>query len=327
MSLSIKQESETLEGEHHPDEVEIVKNEKDEKPVDIKAEVKPDLPTKSSMEILSELFSTFHAEPPLIIKKENSPESVTEKHKKKKKHKHKEKKHKKKHKKKRRSSNSSNDDTKINLVELMIKQEKELSVQKIKIESSDVSANEDKDQCKVEKMDDLKESDGKTPEGSPTRNPKQNKITIQDLKKSSVLENMLSRKSDEDETSSNSKEKKHKKKHKEKSKKRSRSKSKDRHKKKLKVSDLRDVLKEKESKSKHKYTDESLVEDYDFRDRYVNKERDRSKDRYYESRHAFDKYKDESEFRKSRKNNPFYKEYDELNHSSHERDKWRNKDR
>lgn len=76
-------------------------------------EKKPEIPTKSSLEILSELFSTFHAEPPVIIKKEKSED--IKKHKKKKKHKHKERKHKKKDKKRKRSrsSNSSDNDSHV----------------------------------------------------------------------------------------------------------------------------------------------------------------------------------------------------------------------
>lgn len=87
------------------------------------------LSSKSSMEILSELFSSFDAEPPIIVKKEkrdSSPKSKKTK-KSKKKHKHKEKKHKTKRK-------------DIDLAKLLIKQEKESSSEsKIKIEGTDLS--------------------------------------------------------------------------------------------------------------------------------------------------------------------------------------------
>ena len=52
--------------------------------------------TKSSMEILSELFKSFDAEPPIIVKTENSEDCLMMKHKKsKKKHRHKDKRRKK----------------------------------------------------------------------------------------------------------------------------------------------------------------------------------------------------------------------------------------
>ncbi|KAJ8919196.1 hypothetical protein NQ315_012184 [Exocentrus adspersus] len=102
-------------------------------------EQKPTLPTKSSMEILSELFSTFHAEPPLIIKKEKSEDSSKKHKKSKKKHKHKDKKHKKKEKKKKKADSSSSDDTKLDLAKILIKQEKDASEKKIKIEGTDIA--------------------------------------------------------------------------------------------------------------------------------------------------------------------------------------------
>ncbi|XP_065156175.1 protein Son-like isoform X3 [Atheta coriaria] len=95
------------------DTINIVKNTNEPEDAELKDE-KPQIEAKSSMQILSELFSTFDAEPPVIVKKEKDDD--VKKHKKsKKKHKHKnkkDKKHKKKSKKKRRKSdNSSSSDT------------------------------------------------------------------------------------------------------------------------------------------------------------------------------------------------------------------------
>jgi hypothetical protein len=100
-----------------------------------------DAPVKSSMEILSELFNSFDAEPPLIIKKEKSDSPGKKPKKSKKKHKHKDKKHKKKEKKKKREHSPSSDKTEIDLAEILIKQEKESSEQKIRIEGTDLSFN------------------------------------------------------------------------------------------------------------------------------------------------------------------------------------------
>ncbi|KAK5650990.1 hypothetical protein RI129_002019 [Pyrocoelia pectoralis] len=89
-------------------------------------------PSKSSMEILSELFSTFDAEPPIIVKKEKEE---TKKHKKsKKKHKHKDKKHKKKEKKRKRSKSITSEQSAVDLAELLIKQERLSPDKKIKLE-------------------------------------------------------------------------------------------------------------------------------------------------------------------------------------------------
>lgn len=270
------------------DEPDSDHNEKKKENVEIKQEKKPELPTKSSMEILSELFSTFDAEPPVIIKKEKSEESSGKKHKKKKKHKHKEKKHKKKSKKRHHSSSSSSEEGKVDLAQILIKQEKDSTAKKIKIEGIDLSLNLDDD--KSEKKEEPEESDSKTPEGSPKSGLKKSKIVIQDLKNSSVFEALLKEpQSGTDEISSSIKEKKHKKKHKHKSKKRSRSKSKDRHAKKVKVNDLRDILNDKESKhTKHKHSDKSSNDDYEEKDHYRSKERDRSKEKYYD-RQLYDK--------------------------------------
>lgn len=89
------------------------------------------IPLKSSMEILSELFSTFNAEPPVIVKKEKDE---LKKHKKtKKKHKHKDKKHKKKSKKRKHSPGGSSN-SEIDLAEILIKNERQSPEKKIKLE-------------------------------------------------------------------------------------------------------------------------------------------------------------------------------------------------
>lgn len=311
--------SDKIKGDDSDNEKKILVSET----IEIKQEKKPDLPTKSSMEILSELFSTFDAEPPIIIKKEKSEVSSGKKHKKKKKHKHKEKKHKKKSRKRHCSNSSSSEGGKVDLAQILIKQEKDFSAKKIKIEGTDLSLNID-----VNTTDDLIkkeescESDSKTPVGSPKLGLKKSKIVIQDLKKSSVFEALL-KDSQNDEISSDNKEKKHKKKHKQKCKKRSRSESKDRHEKKVKVNNLR----EKESKhSKHKNSDKSSNDDYGEKAHHKSRDRERSRERHYD-RQLYDKYKDEyyrtlDDYKKSRKDNPFYRGYkEETSYQSNERDR------
>lgn len=124
MSTNIKNEPETDQNEQEslePDKIAL------------KRENKPELPAKSSMEILSELFSTFDAEPPVIVKEEQMEESIGKKHKKKKKHK-KDKKHKKKSKKRSHStSNSSDEKEMVDLAQILIKQEKDLVAKKLKL--------------------------------------------------------------------------------------------------------------------------------------------------------------------------------------------------
>lgn len=318
MTTEIKNEPELVQS----DKGNTLENEKI-----VKTEKKTELPTKSSMEILSELFSTFDAEPPIIVKEEKIEEHTEKKHKKKKKHKHKAKKHKKKSKKRHFSTSStSGEDGKVDLEQILIKQEKDTSAKKIKIEGTGLSLNLDNNKSNCEKKE-SDENDCKTPEGSPTHGSiKKNKIFIQDLKKSSLFD--ISKESlSEDDSNSYKKEKKHKKKHKQKSKKRSRSKSKERSHKKVKGTDLRDILKEKESKSnRHKYSDKSSTEDYDEKGKSKTKEKDRSKERSYDDKHLYNKYREEyhrvlDDYKRSRKDNPFYRTYkDELSHKSSERD-------
>ncbi|KAJ8983918.1 hypothetical protein NQ317_006722 [Molorchus minor] len=143
-------------------------------------EKKPDIPTKSSMEILSELFSTFHADPPLIIKKEKSEESG--------------KKHKKK-KKKKKSSSSSSDESEIDLAEILIKQEKGLSEKKLKIEGTDLALdiNLKKEQGHLTKTKtELKtEDDNNEHKEHSKKISEKKKIVIKDLKLSSIFDSTI----------------------------------------------------------------------------------------------------------------------------------------
>lgn len=289
----------------------------------IKQEKKIEIPSKSSMEILSELFSTFDSEPPLIIKEEKLEKSIGKKHKKdkKKKHKHKESKHKKKSKKRHSVSSSSNEELKVDLAEILIKQEANSSIKKMTIHGTDLKLNINANAIMEN------ESDSKTPEGSPkVDHLKKNKILIQDLKKS-LLEK-VKEKSKTDESDSHIKEKKHKKKHKHKLKKRKRSKSKERYGKKIKLNDIKDVLSDKESKStSYKYADRSPVDDFD---EYKNKDKDEVKERSHD-KYKHNYFKEVSDYRRSRRDNPFYKSYkSEITQKSNERDRgnrWSSRDR
>ncbi|XP_074034056.1 son RNA binding protein isoform X2 [Leptinotarsa decemlineata] len=233
-------------------------------------EEKPELPIKSSMEILSELFSTFHAKPPIIIKKEKSDNN--KKHKKKKKHKHKDKKHKKKDKKKRHTSSSSSDNDEVDLAKILIKNEKSLAEKKIKVEG-----NNEKD------VENNIEEEGKE-EKKDSRSTKKikSKIFIKDLKLSSIFESTIQEihekiieqeegEASESDSSSNHKKKKHK----SKSKKRSRSSSDEHRKKKMKTDDSKvrrnDSRFRDRSKERRKHRERS-------RDRSRSRER-RSQDR------------------------------------------------
>ncbi|XP_019880643.2 protein Son isoform X2 [Aethina tumida] len=246
---------------------------------------------KSSMEILSELFGTFDAEPPLIIKKEKS-----EKHKKsKKKHKHKDKKHKKKDKKRKHSDAESSPDSQFDLAEILIKNEKEMSEKRIKIEK------EDAPEIKTEKVE----------------------STIKEIQeKVSKDEGELSKKKSE---SPKEKHKK-KKKHSSESKKRKRSKSRDSERKskfddsKLKSDDSQHRSKERErlrSRSRDKEKERKRSKE---RDR--NKYRDRSREKY-----KYEKKVDDH--RNSRDGKSYYR--DEVDrHRIYERereDKWFSRDR
>lgn len=164
-------------------------------------EKKPEIPVKSSMEILSELFSTFDAEPPVIVKKEKSEHK---KHKKsKKKHKHKKKKDKKR---KRANSESDEELEEGSLTRVVIKSEI-TSPKRIKT---------DEDEVKVKKGPEVEQREDS---GSST---KTGKIVIKDLKFSSIFEatiREIKEKQEKDEHSHRcvnnveEKKKRHKKKH------------------------------------------------------------------------------------------------------------------
>lgn len=128
-------------------------------------------PLKSSMEILSELFSTFNADPPVIVKKEKDD---SKKHKKsKKKHKHKEKKHKKKAKKRKRLSSSSSSNSEIDLAEILIKAERQSPEKKLKLEI----VEEGKVNCEKDKEDE-EGSDVKDIQGSSETAPINSDIDV-----------------------------------------------------------------------------------------------------------------------------------------------------
>ncbi|KRT86436.1 hypothetical protein AMK59_243 [Oryctes borbonicus] len=136
-------------------------------------------PQKSSMEILTELFESFDAEPPVIVKKEKSGDQ--KKHKKKKKHKHKEKKHKKKSKKHKRSQSCSSGSSGVDLTDILVKQEKESSEGKMKNDLIQKITNNDENK-------DSKMLDEKNDKSKEQGTDKKNKIVIKDLKFSSIFD-------------------------------------------------------------------------------------------------------------------------------------------
>lgn len=133
---------------------------------------------KTSMEILSELFSSFDAEPPVIVKKEKTGEQ--KKHKKKKKHKNKDKKHKKKSKKRKRSHSCSSDSSAVDLTEILIKQENDPGEEQVK---TDLIQEIVEVPDKIETGEDAVEK--KTKE---TDDNKKGEIIIKDLKFSSIFD-------------------------------------------------------------------------------------------------------------------------------------------
>ncbi|CAG9827060.1 unnamed protein product [Diabrotica balteata] len=329
-----------------------IKEEKEQKP-----EI-ADLPQKSSMEILSELFSTFHAEPPVIVKKEKSEES-NKKHKKKKKHKSKEKKHKKKDKKRKRSVSSSSSlsekEDKMDLAQILIKQEKEIAEMKIKqelkknrIESADENNEGD---IKKEKKNSKEKEVQEVIKPSSTN---KHKIIIKDIKFKSLFDsaiNEIKKKIDVEEgelsTDSNSSKQHKKKKHKCHSKKRSRSTSRD-HKDKQKRSKIEDTSDREKDRHRRHSRDREHTRDRDkerhrdtsrSRDKDKDKERDyydgrdRTKDRHRERQRSRDRYRDEysrdlEDYRRSKgrhKDDDFYKRED-TNEKWFMRDRYRGYD-
>ncbi|VEN39268.1 unnamed protein product [Callosobruchus maculatus] len=296
---------------------------------DSEKEKKPTIPSKSSMEILSELFSTFHAEPPLIIKKEKSDDSG-KKHKKKKKHKHKDKKHKKKDKKRKRSSSSSSDNnSEVDLAKILIRQTK--AEQKIKIEGTAVEVDlksikkevkkeqQNSDSKKIKIEDDKLKKDnrddkttgryennsGNNNSSEVTTSNGKKKIVIKDLKSSSISEVLKEKEREQSEgeitDSDDDKKKKHKSKHKHKSdrnsRKRSRSRSRDRSDKKAKVEisysksyGSRERSKDRDRQKERHHAHSSNDFYKGHSSRSKDDERNRERDRYRDK--SRDKYKD-----------------------------------
>ncbi|KAH1027973.1 hypothetical protein HUJ05_001386 [Dendroctonus ponderosae] len=245
---------------------------------------------KSSMQILSELFSTFDAEPPVIVKKEKSHEGKKSK-KSKKKRKHKEKKHKKKSKKKKRSSNSSsNEDSEVDLAHLLIKQEKDKADEKIKIEGTSLSLDI---KLEINKEDQTFKSEINTSNASQSEKNREDKtkqkIRIKDIQLSSI--NRKQKHEEGEITDSDSSSKKKKRRHKAKdrlTKRKSSSGERGRHKK----AKYEKLSPEREKhKSRH---------DYQRKER----SRSRSRDHFYHDRHR-DEYKYEHRARYRDRESPF----------------------
>ncbi|XP_056640314.1 protein Son isoform X1 [Diorhabda sublineata] len=254
-------------------------------------EQKPDIPQKSSMEILSELFSTFHAKPPVIVKKEKLVES-NKRHKKKKKHKSKDKKHKKKEKKKKYSSSNStsNDETdeKLDLAQILIKQEKELAEKKIKDEIDRVKRKSQDYEKSEEQSIKLEESDeeimiqAETSRDSLKRNVTTN-IKYKSLFDSAICDiksNIDVHEEGEATDSDDSRTKK--KKHKSHSKKRSRSRSREpKHiEKKLKVDEKSETKHRDKDKFRKHSRDNNKHRDRSRSSEHVGKSRDKEKNVY-----------------------------------------------
>lgn len=259
---------------------------------------------KSSMQILSELFSTFDAEPPVIVKKEKGHESKKSK-KSKKKRKHKEKKHKKKSKKKKKSSNSSSDeDSEVDLAHLLIKQEKDKADEKIKIEGTSLSLDI---KLEINKDDQTFKSEINTSNTSQSEKNKEEKrkqkIRIKDIQLSSISRNSRKQKHEEGEitdSDNSSKRKKHK------------HKDKERHTKRKSSSGDRGRHKRPKYESPER-------ENHKSRHDYQRRERSRSRNHFYHDRHR-DKYEHRARYRDREsplRDDGFYKSRDR----SRERDK------
>lgn len=235
-------------------------------------EEKMNAPIKSSMEILSELFSSFDAEPPVIIKKEKSEHK---KHKKeKKKHKHKKKKEKKR---KKRDSDYDKESSPTKVIKTETN-----SPKRIKIEREEVK----------EKANDTQK-----------QNDRKSKIVIKDLKFSSIFEATIReiREKQEKEgkilekgNTEEEKMKKHKKKH-------------HKHRRSRDVSSSREKHRSRDrSRSNSRKSDE----DYDtwHRSRKKNYDRSRSRDKERNDRSSYYKHCDRDKYRVDKDRNR-YSEY------------------
>ncbi|XP_066142273.1 protein Son [Euwallacea fornicatus] len=259
---------------------------------------------KTSSQILSELFGTFDAEPPLIIKKERKEKDTEAKKakKSKKKHKHKEKKHKKKSKKKKHISSSSSSSTdgesEIDLAQLLIKQEKDKGDEKIKIEGTSLSLdikleiNKEEQKTKLEKHSQDGSIDTKQ------------KIHIKDIQFSSIKTERV--KTEDGEISDSDEDSKKSKKHRHKNKSSKRKHSRDGSKSRGKLSkyeDLRYKIKEKLSPERRKR--ESHESDFSRTER-KHRKRSISRDRFYEKHREKCKHQEYRKVRdKSRERAPF----------------------
>lgn len=229
---------------------------------------------KSSMEILSELFSKFDADPPVIIKKEKDESS--RKHKKsKKKHKHKEKKHKKKSKKHKVRNSSESDSSNGSGIDL-----------------TDILKSEDCNSSLSETIKKIIKMDTKTMSKSNVKEVKEKE------KKSHKRKKHKSNHSDDD------RKKCKKMKFEEKSRKDSPERYKE-HKRSI------DRSESKYREEKYKYRDDYKYRDYRYKDDYRSKDydddkrhkyrdnpfyRDRSEDRYFDDRHrTYDRDRDKED--------------------------------
>ncbi|KAL1505795.1 hypothetical protein ABEB36_005274 [Hypothenemus hampei] len=296
---------------------------------------------KSSMQILSELFSTFDAEPPVIVKKEKKDRSSDGKKRNKKKKKHKEKKHKKKGKKKKKSSNSTScsDSDEFDLAKLLIKKEKDKTEEKIKIEgtslSLDIKVEINKEEQKVKSEND---KSSKSHYGESTQ-----KIHIKDINISSIQRDSKPEEGEITDSEVDTK-KKHKDRDKHYKRKSSRERSRSREKR-QKIDDRRNQLSESENcdkykhkshrhdnqddfykgtyKSEKRYEEQSKSRDYYYSDRNRDEHRTRRKDRDSPSFRS-DSYRSRSDERRSRSTRDYYRKLQENDRSidrKRERDK------
>lgn len=296
-------------------------------------------PKKSSIEILSELFGTFDAEPPLLIKKEKDE---SKKHKKsKKKHKHKDKKHKKKEKKKKRNESGSSTHSEVDLAALLIKQERQSPEKKIKLEADFVN------KIKTEKLvqEDISNiTDDKNENGESVTKTNNNssKIIIKNLKFSSIFEASIEqikkkvkdhedgeisssdKSTDEENKSKQTKSKrKHKHSHDDKSKKRKHS-----HHKKEKIDEDLSTKKVSKGKSPIRFykEEDKFRDDNKHRDKYKidshkhSKERD---DHKHKDKQKDDHYKEREDY-KSKHKESHYKDK-ERGHRSHSHEDYKHK--
>lgn len=306
-------------------------------------------PKKSSMQILSELFSTFDAEPPVIVKKEKkekTEESSKKSKKSKKKHKHKDKKHKKKSKKKKRSSSRSSSssiggDSEIDLAHILIKNEKGKSEKKIKIEGTSLSLDipellpDIKNEIKKEELKLISERNDELS----TNVNNDSKDELAGLKKSLGTDNKKRKIKHEDGeiTDSETESRKHKKhKHKDKDKQRryrSNSRERSRSREKLKHGDLRHKIKkehtspDKNHQRTHHHSKDKESLGTERRDRDRSRSRDKHRDKYKDDYDREYRGRHRGRELPSYRDSGFYKHRDKSKDRERSREKERSKDR